>query len=85
LPESAEEKKLPFILESPVNLECVVNGRTLLGSPCPFFGEAIFVHVDQEVLNEAEELERKTAPFVYNPSEYRSLHHKIDVQGFTKK
>jgi len=56
LPEPAEEKKLPLIRKSPINLERVVKGRTLLGSPCPFLGEAILVLVDQEILNEAEEL-----------------------------
>jgi len=39
-----------------VNLEGVVKGRTLLGSPCPFLGEVILIHVDQEILNEVEEV-----------------------------
>jgi len=59
LPEPIEEKKQSLIQESSVDLERVIQTKTLLGS---FFGEVFLVYVGHEILNKVWELSSFTTP-----------------------
>ena len=85
-PEPAEKVKPPLIKECPVNIECILRKKILLGAHDLFLGEIVSVHIDQNILNEEGRLDfNKVAPFVYNQGEYWSLHQRIGDYGFSKK
>ncbi len=84
-PQSAEKVKPPLIQECPVNIECIVKEKILLGVHHLFLGEVVCVHVDQDILDDRERIDfTKVDPFVYNEDEYWSLHQKIGEYGFSK-
>jgi flavin reductase (DIM6/NTAB) family NADH-FMN oxidoreductase RutF len=85
-PQPAEKVKPPLIQECPVNIECTVRKKILLGSHQLFLGEVVAVHVDENILNEKGEINySKAAPFVYNRREYWSLRSKIGRHGFSRR
>jgi len=85
-PEPAEIVKPPLIKECPVNIECIVRKKIILGVHHLFIGEIMCVHVDQDILDQQGRINfKKASPFVYNQGEYWSLYSKIGTYGFSKE
>ena len=83
--EKASQVKAPLIKECPVNLECRVKQKLVLGSHQLYLGEVLETHVDQNVLNSDGNIDyAKAQPFVYNTREYWNLGKKMQVHGFSK-
>jgi flavin reductase (DIM6/NTAB) family NADH-FMN oxidoreductase RutF len=84
-PKPAEKVKPPIIQECPVNMECKVKQKILLGVHYMFISEIIHVHVNQMFLDKNKSIDfSKLSPFVYNQGEYWSLKEKIGVHGFSQ-
>jgi len=76
----------PLIQECPINMECVLRNRILLGSHQLFIGEVILVHADENILDERGDINNtKIVPIAYNRREYWNLGERIGVHGFSKK
>ena len=85
-PEAAEKVRPPLIRECPVNLECIVKEKLMLGSHHLFIGEVVSVHVEKDILNENDRIDpTKISPIVYIQREYWSLNQKIGIHGFSKQ
>jgi flavin reductase (DIM6/NTAB) family NADH-FMN oxidoreductase RutF len=85
-PEHAEKVKPPLIKECPVNMECLLSEKIVLGSHDLFLGKIVRVHVDKRVLDKKGRIDfRKVSPFVYSQGEYWDLHKRIGIHGFSKK
>ncbi|MFH0749264.1 MAG: flavin reductase family protein [Candidatus Bathyarchaeota archaeon] len=84
--DPAEKVTPPLIRECPVNLECRVRQKILLGSHCLFLGEVVLVHVNEDLLQKNGRINfAKAAPIVYNQREYWSLRGKVGTHGFSKQ
>ena len=85
-PERAQKVKPPLIKECPVNMECLLSEKIVLGSHDLFLGKIVRVHVDKKVLDKKGRIDfKKVSPFVYNQGEYWDLHKRIGIHGFSKK
>lgn len=83
--EKASQVKAPMIRECPVNLECRVKRKMVLGSHQLYLGEVLETHVDQDVLDSNGNMNyAKAQPFVYNAREYWSLGKRLEVHSFSK-
>jgi flavin reductase (DIM6/NTAB) family NADH-FMN oxidoreductase RutF len=90
-PLKAAKIKSPLIKECPVNLECVLRQKLVLGgtkSHTWFIGDVVATHADEEVLNEKGKLDLEKAPvFIYDSWNwaYWSIGKKLEVDGFSHK
>ena len=90
-PLKAARIKSPLIKECPVNLECVLRQKLVLGgskSHTWFIGDVVATHVDEEVLNEKGKIDLKKAPvFMYDAWNwtYWSIGKKLEADGFSRK
>ena len=87
-PEKATEVDVPLIMESPVNIECIVKNRIELGSHDLFIGQIVAVHVDESLMDEKGKLWLEKAGLIcYSHGEYWSLKESLGYYGFsvTKK
>jgi len=85
-PEPATCVQAPLIREFPVNLECQVRERLLLGTHEMFIGEILAVHTDEACLNQGDAFDtEKAAPIVFIPmnGEYRALGGVVGTYGFS--
>ena len=83
--EKASQVKAPLIKECPVNLECRVKQKLVLGSHHLYLGEVLETHVDQNVLDPEGNIDyTKAQPIAYTPREYWDLGKRLHVQGFSK-
>jgi flavin reductase (DIM6/NTAB) family NADH-FMN oxidoreductase RutF len=85
-PEEADKIRAPLIRECPVNIECVLKDKILLGVHDLFLGEIVQVHINQDILDEEGNIDFvKAHPFTYDQGEYWSLDKKIGTYGFSKQ
>jgi len=84
-PEPSTKVRPPLIKECPVNAECILKQKIIIGVHDLFLGEIVVAHVDREVLNEKGRIEyAKVMPIAYNLGEYWSLSERIGSHGFTE-
>ena len=89
-PLKAAKIKSPLIKECPVNLECVLQQKLVVGtskSHTWFIGDFVVTHVDDETLNETGKVDLKKAPvFIYDAWNwaYWSIGKKLEDDGFSR-
>ena len=74
--EKGAEVDAPILVGCPVNLECQLTERTVLGTHTWFVGEVVEVHADSGLVGEKGKLDIAALdPLIYvtNASEYRRL------------
>ncbi|MDP4180386.1 MAG: flavin reductase family protein [Bacillota bacterium] len=79
---------VPLIMESPINIECVVKQIIELGSHDMFVAEIVAVNVDENLLNEKGKMCLERAGLIcYSHGEYWSLKKSLGYFGYsiTKK
>lgn len=85
-PQNATKVKPPLIKECPVNLECKLKQIVKLGSHNLILGRVVYVHVDQDILNETGGKNYKKAnPILYCHGEYWSLGEKLGRRHLSRK
>ena len=90
-PIKAAKIKSPLIKECPVNLECVLQQKLIVGtskSHTWFIGDVVATHVDEEILNEKGKIDLKKAPvLIYDAWNwaYWSIGEKQEEDGFSRK
>lgn len=80
-------KVIPSMIEEcPVNLECKVKRRILLGSNIMFLAEVVFLHVDKTILDETGGVNLgKAKPIMFNLTQtYWGIGEKLADYGFTR-
>ncbi len=81
-----EKVSVPFIKESPVNLECRVTEKKELGKHHMFLAEVVAVHVDEKYMDEKGSFHLNDAkPLVYSHGRYLSLGKEIGSFGYSVK
>lgn len=83
-PGKSTKVDVPYIKESPVNLECVVRQVLELGSHDMFIGEVVAVNVDEELIDEKGKLHMGKAGLIcYSHGEYWNLKKVLGFFGFS--
>lgn len=76
--------KVPYIAESPVNIECKVVKVEKLGSHDMFIAEVVAVQVDDAYMDEKNSFHLSQAnPIVYSHGEYYLLGEKLGKFGYS--
>lgn len=76
--------KVPYIAESPVNIECKVVKVEKLGSHDMFIAEVVAVQVDDVYMDEKNSFHLSQAnPIVYSHGEYYLLGEKLGKFGYS--
>lgn len=76
--------KVPYIAESPVNIECKVVKVEKLGSHDMFMAEVVAVQVDDAYMDEKNSFHLSQAnPIVYSHGEYYLLGEKLGKFGYS--
>ncbi len=79
-----EKVSCPYILESPVALECKVVDKKEFGSHAVFFGEIVNVIADENCVNERGRLRIPEGELIaYHNGAYVTTGEKIGTYGFT--
>lgn len=85
-PQKMEHINAPGILQSPVNLECVVKDIISLGSHDMFLSEIAGVTVDERYMDKSGKFHLNDAGLTaYSHGEYYELGNKIGTFGFSVK
>ena len=85
-PQKMEHINAPGILQSPVNLECVVKDIISLGSHDMFLAEIAGVTVDDRYMDKSGKFHLNDAGLTaYSHGEYYELGNKIGTFGFSVK
>lgn len=85
-PAASEKVKAPAILESPVNIECVVKDVIELGSHDMFLAEVVAVRVDEKYMDENGKFCLEDANLIaYAHGQYYSLGENLGHFGFSVK
>lgn len=80
------EIKAPLIVESPVNIECVVTKTEDLGSHTIFYGKVVAVHADEKYMDEKNTFHfEKCDPIAYSHGKYYTLGEEIGKFGYSVK
>lgn len=83
-PVPGTKVKAPYILESPVNIECRVTQKIPLGTHDMFLAKVEMVHVSTEYMDEKERFHLEQAkPIVYSHGTYYSLGKEIGTFGYS--
>ena len=84
-PLPAKHVRPPLIKECPVNVECKVKDIIRLGSHDVFAGDALAIHVDEEIIGEdgLPDLTKFNA-FAYASRKYYAVTHFLARHGFSK-
>ena len=79
-------KQAPYIKESPVNIECVVEQVIPLGSHHMFVAKVVAVHVDEAYMDEKGKFHlSRSNPIVYSHGEYYNLGKQLGTFGYSVK
>ena len=85
-PAESRKVKAPLILESPVNLECIVREIKPLGSHDMFISEIVAVNADKKYIDKNDFFDFKKAdPICYSHGKYYALGDLIGKFGFSVK
>ena len=83
-PVPGTKVRAPYILESPVNIECRVTQKIPLGTHDMFLAKVEMVHVSTEYMDEKERFHLEQAkPIVYSHGTYYSLGKEIGTFGYS--
>jgi flavin reductase (DIM6/NTAB) family NADH-FMN oxidoreductase RutF len=84
-PGSASKINAPIIMESPVNIECIVKEIKELGSHHMFISEVVAVQAEQELIDEKSGLFRlnDAVPLCYSHGKYYETGKLIGKFGFS--
>ena len=84
-PAAATKVRAPLILESPVNIECVVKEIKELGSHHMFISEVVAVNADKELIDEKTGAFRlfDSEPISYSHGKYYETGKFIGKFGFS--
>lgn len=83
-PEKASRVEVPMIMESPVNIECVVKNVIELGSHDMFLAEIVAVNVDEKLIDEKGKLHLDKADLIcYSHGEYWGLEKSLGYFGYS--
>jgi len=83
-PVVGSEISAPYIMESPVNLECKVTQTIELGTHDLFLAEIVCVHVDEDKVDEQGTLHLDDADLVcYNHGQYQEVGKKLGFYGYS--
>lgn len=78
------EVAVPYIAESPVNIECRVREVKRLGSHDMYLADVVHVQVDDAYMDEKNRFHlSKAQPIVYSHGEYYDLGKKIGTFGYS--
>jgi flavin reductase (DIM6/NTAB) family NADH-FMN oxidoreductase RutF len=84
-PVEADEVRPPLIAECPINIECRVIGIQEIGDHDLFLGEALAVHVAEEVMDKRGHMVvEKLDPLCFLHGEYWSIGAKLGRHGFSR-
>ncbi len=76
--------KAPLLVESPINIECVVTQVIELGSHDMFLAKVVAVHADDKYLDEGGAFSlQKANPIVYSHGQYFTLGEKLGKFGYS--
>lgn len=85
-PVKSQKIMAPMILESPVNLECIVKEIKPLGSHDMFISEIIAINADKKYIDKNDFFDfSKADPICYSHGKYYSLGGLIGKFGFSVK
>ncbi len=85
-PVEGKKVKAPYILESPVNIECKVTQKIPLGTHDMFLAQVVMVHVSEEFLDEKGKFHLERAnPIVYSHGTYFALGEELGSFGYSIK
>jgi flavin reductase (DIM6/NTAB) family NADH-FMN oxidoreductase RutF len=79
--EKGTKVDAPLITSCPVNLECTLVDRMVLGTHTWFIGEVVETHVDEAVLSTTGDLDITALDplvFIITNSQYHALGSKVD-------
>lgn len=83
-PVIGEKVNVPYIEESPVNIECRVNKVERLGSHDMYIADVVAVHVDDKYMDEKNTFHLSMAdPIAYSHGEYYTLGEKLGKFGYS--
>ncbi len=84
-PVPASKINAPMIMESPVNIECIVKEIIELGSHHMFISEVVAVHADEKYIDEKTGLFRlnDSIPVCYSHGKYYETGNLIGKFGFS--
>jgi flavin reductase (DIM6/NTAB) family NADH-FMN oxidoreductase RutF len=84
-PGPAAKINAPLIMESPVNIECIVKDIIELGTHHMFISEVVAVHAEKELIDEKTGLFRlnDTIPLCYSHGKYYETGKFIGKFGFS--
>jgi flavin reductase (DIM6/NTAB) family NADH-FMN oxidoreductase RutF len=84
-PGTASKVKAPLIMESPVNIECIVKEIKELGTHHMFISEVVAVHAEKELFDEKTGLFRlnDSIPLCYSHGKYYETGKFIGKFGFS--
>lgn len=78
--------KAPYIVESPVNIECKVTKTEDLGSHTIFYGEVVGVHVDDNLMDDNNVFHFNDCnPIAYSHGRYFTLGEELGKFGYSVK
>ncbi|TXT64113.1 MAG: Flavoredoxin [Promethearchaeota archaeon] len=84
--QKALKIQVPLIKEFPINIECKVIKKIMLGTHHIYLGEVMAVHVDEEFIDETELDSTRLSQIVYFDRKYHSTNTNIlQRQGFSLK
>lgn len=85
-PLKAEKVQAPLVAESPVNIECRVTKRIVLGTHDMFLATVESVHAEEAYLDESGRFDlAKAEPIVYSHGAYYGLGDKLGTFGYSVK
>lgn len=84
-PGHGSKIKAPIIMESPVNIECIVKDILELGTHHMFISEVVAVHAEKELIDEKTGLFRldEAVPLCYSHGKYYETGKFIGKFGFS--
>lgn len=83
-PIDGELVRVPMVAESPVNLECRVTQKLMLGTHHMFLAEVVAVHVDGRYVDENGRFHLNDAkPLVYSHGQYLTTGREIGSFGYS--
>lgn len=85
-PVTGTKVRAPYVKESPVNIECKVTNKLVLGTHDMFIGTVVAVLVDDAYMDEKNAFHLEQAePIVYSHGTYHELGAALGKFGFSVK
>lgn len=82
----AEKVNAPLLMESPVNMECIVKQTIRLGSHDMFLAEVVAVHADERFMDANGRFDLESADLMaYSHGTYYTLGKKLGTFGYSVK